>query len=540
MKTKQQIIKITNNNPRPALPFRGLGLCILLFAKLSTAQDFHLSQYDANPLYLNPALTGLRLNEDWNYRFNLNYREQRSNSGGSYKTVASGFDMPLDKRFSIGEFVINNKGVNSGINTFNLMLSGAYKIIHSNPNGNDRHNLSVGLQVGLLQRSLNNGNFVYDAQYSPSASNGFDANLPSEENFVRQSTFNFDMNMGVYYRFVDKNKKYSPFGGFSIYHLSQPNQAYTDINSQTPMRFTLHGGCAYTINEEISILPQFMYMNQAKAHELNIGIMGFDKIRCTDYQPMLGLSWRVQNAVTAHLGLKYKTYTFRVSYDIYTYYLKQYGNRGLELSFVFTPKKLKSTPDLIAVLLINPETTVIPVDSSTKILPIIKDSATSVLPKEIIHDTIKSVISVDSSIKQLPIIKDSATSVLPKKNIHDTTVVPMKLVDTISQAVKDSAVAIVSKIPFDSDSLFLKVSYRVQLGAFKEEVPLEIANKLLTVRAKKIKNLKDKKDYTVFTVGDFATHDEAIDLKNEMIEKGFSDAFIMKISPDSTIVPIKH
>ena len=304
----------------------------------SIAQDFHLSHYDANPLYLNPALTGMRMNEGWDYRINANYREQNSNNLSSpFSTAAIAFDVPVNEKFSIGEFVINNKSANGYLNTFSAMLSGSYNITHKNKDSH--HKLSVGLQAGVLQKSYNPQNFVYDSQYSPAAADGFDENLPTGENFRKESFFRFDVNMGIYYRFMDENKKYSPFAGFSIYHLTQSNESFTSERSNTPMRFTLHGGCYFKINDEFRILPQILYMSQAKANELNIGIQAFYKIQDTENEPMLGLAWRNKDALIFHLGLKRKNYIFRLSYDVNTSYLKKYDKTGMELSIVYTIKK---------------------------------------------------------------------------------------------------------------------------------------------------------------------------------------------------------
>ncbi len=84
-----------------------------------------------------------------------------------------------------------------------------------------------------------------------------------------------------------------------------------------------------------------------------------------------------------------------------------------------------------------------------------------------------------------------------------------------------------SKVPVNTISSSLNKSYRVQLGAFKEEVPLETANKFLKIAAKGVKNMKDNRGFTIYTVGNFSIRDEAVNLKNEMIEKGFKDAFIV-------------
>ncbi len=319
----------------------------MLMAALSMAQDFHMSHYDANPLYLNPALTGVRMSGEKDFRFNANYREQGGQYlGGSYKTVAAGFDTPLDKKFSIGEYVINNKG--GSFNTFNLMASGSYKIVNKNSESGSYHNLSVGLQLGLLQKSFNSLNLVYDSQYSSLAPDGFDPNLPSGENISTESFFSFDANMGVYYSSVSKNNN-SLFGGFSIYHLTQPNESFIGDMSKTPMRFVLHGGFRLTVSKQLSILPQFLYMDQAKANELNLGIMSFYKMQGTENEPMLGLSYRNKDAIALHLGLKQKNSIVRISYDITTSYLKQYSNGrgGLELSLILFIGKKKNLPTTI-------------------------------------------------------------------------------------------------------------------------------------------------------------------------------------------------
>jgi len=399
-------------------------------------------------------MTGLRLNEDWDYRLSLNYRDQNSNIGKSNKTFASGFDMPVNNRFSVGEFVINNNSINSSLNTFNLMLSGAYRITRRNDNRYDRHNLSVGLQAGLLQQSANQNNFLYDSQYSSTSLSGFDASLPSGENLTKTNTFNFDANMGVYYKFVDKNKKYAPFGGFSIYHLTRPNQSYTPMYSAIPMRFTLQGGCLYTINETFSVLPQFLYMDQANVKNINIGVLGYEKIRCTDYQIMLGAAWRNTDAVIIHAGLKYKTYNFRVSYDIATNYLKQYGNRGIELSLVLTFKKKISKQDLVATLIINPDTSLHLKTPVTLPLPEMKNppKLDTTSAKPINKDSAATLIK---SKKSLPKTTPSTINDSAKNGTVDSSVIllkPKKTLPVVLPKVKDSAKSGIPVKPFARDS----------------------------------------------------------------------------------------
>lgn len=329
---------------RTAFFFR-LFVALSLIDIAGLAQDFHLSQYDANPLYLNPALTGMNLNENWDYRFNANYREQWTKFlGGPTATVAAGFDKPLNAKFSFGQYVLDNRDATGALNTFNFMLSGSYKIIANDPE--HHHHLSVGVQMGLLQKNFNPANFVYDSQYAPSSATVFDHSLPSGENFSRESTFNFDANMGIFYRLVDSSKTSSPFAGFSVYHLTQPDESLTGAISKTPMRFNFNAGCYFKLNKEFTLLPQLLYMNQAQANEFNLEVLGFYKLHNSGYEPIIGVAWRNKDAFAIHIGLKQKRTTVRISYDINTSYLQPYskGRGGLEFSIIYTGKR-KSRED---------------------------------------------------------------------------------------------------------------------------------------------------------------------------------------------------
>jgi hypothetical protein len=105
------------------------------------------------------------------------------------------------------------------------------------------------------------------------------------------------------------------------------------------MRFNFHGGFDYDINKDVSITPQFLYMYQRKATELNLGVMAFYKLEESDYKPMIGLSWRNKDAIVFHIGLKQKNYFVRLSYDSSISYLKNYAKNGFEFSFIFTGRK---------------------------------------------------------------------------------------------------------------------------------------------------------------------------------------------------------
>ena len=71
------------------------------------------------------------------------------------------------------------------------------------------------------------------------------------------------------------------------------------------------------------------------------------------------------------------------------------------------------------------------------------------------------------------------------------------------------------------------VVYKVQIGAFSNEVPLQIANKFLSIANEGIKNYKDEKGLTIYTIGSFKSYDEAATIKLKVAGEGIPDAFIV-------------
>jgi hypothetical protein len=83
--------------------------------------------------------------------------------------------------------------------------------------------------------------------------------------------------------------------------------------------------------------------------------------------------------------------------------------------------------------------------------------------------------------------------------------------------------------PKPSNNVVANIVYKVQLGAFKNEVPVEIMNKYLTIADKGIANFKSG-DLTIYTVGNYKDAASAEAIKTEVIAKGISDAFVIALN----------
>lgn len=311
---------------------------LTLLSREGGAQDFHLSQYDAATLYLNPALTASYFKEKADYKVYAGYRSQwKSVSGNPFSTSYLAFDMPKN-RFGVGVYFINNHAGAGGFNTFNFMVSGAYQIIDTKYSP---HFLSVGLQLGIINKSFNPDKFTFDNQYSSTSGSGFDENLSSNELFDKTSLLKFDANMGIFYKFKEQRSNIHPFAGFSVFHVTMPDESFNDTEKRLPLRFVLNGGADIILNEGLKITPSVLFMQQHKAHELNAGALASYNINDTKYDVLFGLNYRLRDAFIIQCGIKQEGHVFRISYDINTSYLNKFSGSkgGIEFSLIYTGKK---------------------------------------------------------------------------------------------------------------------------------------------------------------------------------------------------------
>jgi cell division septation protein DedD len=78
------------------------------------------------------------------------------------------------------------------------------------------------------------------------------------------------------------------------------------------------------------------------------------------------------------------------------------------------------------------------------------------------------------------------------------------------------------------------IVYKVQLGAFRNQVPVEVMNKYLSIAEKGISNQKNGY-LTIYTVGNFKSLQEAESVKADVVAKGITDAFIAVFNNGSKI-----
>src|SRR2546425_949566 len=95
--------------------------------------------------------------------------------------------------------------------------------------------------------------------------------LVSADHSLNDSKGFFDLNAGVMgsSKLTDKVNSYL---GFSVFHLTQPDESFAQGGSESlPLRYTVHGGAEYLFVKRVALLPSLIYMRQRNRDELNLG-----------------------------------------------------------------------------------------------------------------------------------------------------------------------------------------------------------------------------------------------------------------------------
>lgn len=337
---------------------------ILLAGTLSMSglhgQDFHLSQYDAASINVNPAMTGLFGGK---YRIHGHYRTQWSAiSTRPFTTMLMAADKSWGK-YAGGIQVANFNAGAGRYNVFAAQVSGGYDLAIDDA---AHHHVAFGISGGIIQKSINLEELYFGTQYQITGGGYFDQTIPSGESFANTNILIPDVNAGLIYYYGNEYSRINPFVGFSAFHLTQPKETFFSSDNQLPIRWLVHGGVKVNLNERIQLLPKVFSMHQRNARELTFSLLGHYYLDAYDAFIIFGPTFRLSgqlntNALYEHendaaiieLGVKYGEFTTRVSYDINTSSLQNNtgGRGGFEISLTYIassrrPNPVKNCPKL--------------------------------------------------------------------------------------------------------------------------------------------------------------------------------------------------
>jgi type IX secretion system PorP/SprF family membrane protein len=306
--------------------------CLLGTTRVNAQIDPHFSQYYANPLWLNPGLTGV-INGD--YRVSLNAKQQWSSISNSYLTAGASFDMAPTKNLSYGAMVLNQTAGALNYNYLNALASAAYRVRFGQSGLNI---VNFGIQAGILNKSFDPSRITTGSQFN--AGGGFDGSLPTNESFSSSNTLAPDVNAGLMYFDANDDKQVNIFLGVAGNHLTRPVDRFLGNDVRIPIRFTAHGGARVKISDALDITPNGLYMKQGTATEVSLGAYAQYFVN-PETNLLFGSNYRKDDAAIAYFGMQLKNIAFGVSYDFNTSNLSRAtGSKGgLELSVSFTSRK---------------------------------------------------------------------------------------------------------------------------------------------------------------------------------------------------------
>ncbi len=322
-------------------------LCCLGFIGKYRSQDFHLSLYDAAPLFLNPSMTGV-FEGDW--RIHTHYRTQwKSVNFKPYTTGLISFDVPY-KKWGFGGQIVNYRAGIGNYNALQGLVSAAYTV----PIDNKKyHNFTMGVQFGMTQKSVEYQLHTFNNQYTTTNGGGFNQNLNSGENFAGQSTLLPDLNAGAMYYFSRQQSRVNPFLGFSVFNLLTPTETFFESDNELPMRFYTHLGTRVNVTETFYLIPKALLMQQKEFRELTLALDAGVYLKSAELYALAGLTYRNQDAMIFYVGARKAHYIAKVGYDVNTSSLApaSTGRGGFEISFTYMkqkpkPKTVKICPKL--------------------------------------------------------------------------------------------------------------------------------------------------------------------------------------------------
>lgn len=259
-----------------------LGVIFFILVGISLgAQDGQFSQFYANPIYLNPALTG---SHTGTYRIMLGYRDQWR---GAIDKPFQAQELSGDLKFNLsnrGSFGKGNDIVAFGMMLYNeqyneilyhntqLSLSAAYhKVLDKKTN----QFISAGFSFGLAQRGVSYNNVFFEDQF-----NGVTQfNLPTSEPLPANSLVNSDLSLGLHYT-VSPSALLSYSMGASLSHIIRQNISFFDrdiITTQSytpyylPTKKVVHLSISYQFNRLDALEPRIAYYAQGENQSIVLG-----------------------------------------------------------------------------------------------------------------------------------------------------------------------------------------------------------------------------------------------------------------------------
>ncbi len=318
----------------------------VIFTYSSFAQDVHFSQFTMAPQHLSPAMIGV--NHD--IQANVNYKDQWSSIGSSFKTIAAAVDVRLNQKNARNGYLVaginmySDKVGDSRMQTNFVNLNLGYHVFLSKYSM-----LGMAIGGGYGQRSLDYSSLSWGMQYDGAS---YNAVLPSGEMENVMSANYPDLSAGMVYTFKENPGHVAKEDGIVLnvgvgaYHLLKPELGFNVMGDNLYRRYTGFVSALFQItNMKIGLEPAIMYSNQGPNQELVAGsyvsyliqqssrVTGFNK----GSKVSLGVFYRAKDAFITGIRYQLANFSAGISYDLNLSRLMPAtnGRGGMEVSLRF-------------------------------------------------------------------------------------------------------------------------------------------------------------------------------------------------------------
>ena len=225
----------------------------------SNGQDMQFTQFNAAPLYLNPAFAGATIE----HRLAANYRNQWAGIPGNFVNSTFAYDYNLSE-FNSGLgllFAKEKAGTGAlGSTEIGLLYSYHFKI-------DKKIRIQPGIKFNYITRSIDFSKLVFNDQLARGP------NAATSDDIQIDNVSYLDITAG----FLVYSAKY--WAGFSFHHINEPNQSLNSDESPLFMKFSAHGGYKFDLSERgrKSLNTSYFnlalhYKSQQNFDQLDIGL----------------------------------------------------------------------------------------------------------------------------------------------------------------------------------------------------------------------------------------------------------------------------
>lgn len=301
-------------------------IIVCLITHIAFGQDPHFSQYNNSPLLLNPANSGLNNN----LRAIINYRQQWRSVANPFETAGFSVDANLTRdkyrkaSIGIGVQLINDQAGDAkvNLNQGNVTMSSIIRL-------DEYSKLSLGLMGGFGSRSIDYTSLRWESQYQ---NGNYNSVINSGENVASSSFSYLDAGAGIAWSYgkdqgyITQNNGVKLTLGLSAFHFGVPKTSFLGSTAETlATKVVFHGrGELGKRNTNLTFMPELVFVQQGSLREIILGntfryllkegshFTGFTKSSAV----LLGLNYRVKDALIASFGIDYGYFSVYMGYDI--------------------------------------------------------------------------------------------------------------------------------------------------------------------------------------------------------------------------------